>query len=270
MTTRSTTLVEDYTLTAQPTSWISGIRITVDSTDIKLTKVTVMSSVTANKAYLYNSDGSSLLASADISSLEATFNYTLSASTTYHVKVGNPDNTWTTSRDNGLSFPIDMTEVSFISGVQATNSLDTARAWNIASLDLEAVSSGTTVNPSTLTTSTSQTAPSYFIDITAGAVDMTSTIQAPGILGIPVTVDATSIGFSTALLDPTVITPISITLYPSVLELEIDATSVVWDSRIYWTSSQRGITSSWPKQEKTVTNLVYKKSYIPKGKKIGL
>ena len=63
--------------------------------------------------------------------------------------------------------------------------------------------SDVTVSPSTLTLSTTQQAPSYFIDITAGALGLTSTLISPNVT-IPKTIFPSVLPLSVSLLSPSI------------------------------------------------------------------
>ncbi len=137
--TRTTTVSAQYTLADQATSFRGGIKITVGYEHVFLTKVTATLNTIATEAYIIDPSDGSVLADSTMTNDNATFNYMLEGNTSYYILVGNPDALWTVTRKDSLSFPIDMTEVSFVKGAQGTGhpySEDAARAWSIQSLDL--------------------------------------------------------------------------------------------------------------------------------------
>jgi hypothetical protein len=136
--TRQTTLDPIFTLENQGTNVEFGINITIGYENIFLTKATMIVGVTADTAYVIHNNGT-LMDTQAITSENAIFNLMLLGNETYYVLAGDPTDLWTTKREDSLTFPIDMTEVSFISGVQGASypyNTDAARAWNIKSLDL--------------------------------------------------------------------------------------------------------------------------------------
>ena len=137
--TRTTTLTMQYPLPSSPVTWRGGIKITVGYEHVFLTKVTTMPNTLATWAYIIAPSDGEFLANSTMTNDNATFDYMLEGNESYYIMVGNPDATWLSSRRDSLSFPIDMTEVSFVAGAQGTKhpyTEDAARAWDIASLDL--------------------------------------------------------------------------------------------------------------------------------------
>lgn len=132
--TRTTTLTPQYTLPDNPATLRLGIKITVGYENVFLTKVTTMTGDTADWAYLVNASNLEWLNNQSITNNNATFDYMLIGNMSYYIIVGTESGTWTTTRKDSLSFPIDMTEVSFVKGRSTVD--DATRAWSIQSLDL--------------------------------------------------------------------------------------------------------------------------------------
>lgn len=90
----------------------SGMKIAIQGTAVTLTKVTKGSVATATKAYLLNA-AQSVLASADFSGDDATFNYALSASTSYFVVGDNDGSSFNQSYGATSAYPVSGTYLNW-------------------------------------------------------------------------------------------------------------------------------------------------------------
>lgn len=138
---------ESYACSAY-TSTVSsylGWKFTVGATSVKLTTVTKGSSCTATKAYLYNSDHSSVLATASFSGTTATFSYKLVASTTYHIVVGSDGSDYTEQGQDGWNIYPDpgprtwdyITWYGDVDSSSWTPNTAASSSWNVESITVK-------------------------------------------------------------------------------------------------------------------------------------
>ena len=114
-----------------------GVRILVqDDIPVFINTVVKHGGGDETHATIKGNNGTTLLAFAPFVGNNATFNnFTLQNNTIYRIGVTDFFNSFSSQRDNAVSFPIDLTEVSVTSGdIDGTN--DNGRTWGIKSLDL--------------------------------------------------------------------------------------------------------------------------------------
>ena len=182
MATRDTTLSADTLQGSLPQNYNVGIKITVGASDIKLTKVTKLAGGTENVAKILEDDRSTVLDTQSFSSNEATFDYTLTASTTYYIMVSNNSGTYSAQRDDSQTYPVDMTEVSMIAGAQ-TSEDDSSRGWAIDSLDLE-TSTDAGFSGSALALSLGQPSQDVIVEVPVLAVGSALNVREPDVIRV--------------------------------------------------------------------------------------
>lgn len=133
--TRFTTLVAEN-LQGSLTTFYVGINISVGSDNLNLTNVGKIPGATEITAYVYFNN-LTLFKQSNFTGDNASFtNVVLLAGEKYAILLGAGQSDFSSYRDDGLTFPIDMTEVSFIAGARIDGVVENARAWGIESLDL--------------------------------------------------------------------------------------------------------------------------------------
>lgn len=111
----------------------NGLKILVKDNNITVKAVYKTSDSNPTTAYITDSSRN-VLATASFSGDVATFNYNLTAGTTYYILADNPSVGYTRSFTGSNTYPINGELLNFTSG--ASNSGDTAVIYNIVSLDV--------------------------------------------------------------------------------------------------------------------------------------
>lgn len=173
------------------------------SSAVTIVSVTKSSSSTATHCYIQTAWGSGILATAAFSGDVATFNYAVSASTDYYILCDKQGSTYDAVYNNSASKPTADGIATWQAGVNQAGQ-ESSKNYSRIILTIDAnAASDVTVNPSTLTLSTSQKSPSYFTDIMAGTLALTSSALDPTTtIFNPVVVYPSSMGMTFSILDP--------------------------------------------------------------------
>lgn len=123
---------------------LRGMEFSTNTSGVELQKVGIQTLSTATKAYIRDSSGE-ILVTADITNLNATFNYELLANTVYSVVVDKEGSSYNSRFDNvGASYPIQSGNITWIGGI-VTNSSDN-KMREILGFTLKEMIGGVTLN----------------------------------------------------------------------------------------------------------------------------
>lgn len=165
------------TSSASRGEYYSGFKITIDTSDITLQKITKHNSCTAATAFLLNSTHNTILAQSSFSGNDAVFNYILDASTVYYVLV--KSSSYTMQYGGGGQLPVSGTYLNWSSGIdEETNGwTDLTGPYSIVSLTISTSGTTSTTTSSTTTTSSSTSSTLSTTSSTSSTLSTISTLS---------------------------------------------------------------------------------------------